>query len=409
VLLNTKVTTLRGDVPKYLEISRRIRGLIVAGTIAPGQRLPSELKLAEAFGVSQISIRNALKKLNEEGYVASKHGKGSFVEQPECFFSKAKADIIGFYTDVSRQCYVHFPTILHGISTTAHQYGLNLQIINIGANGNGIHSDKKLVTLIEDRKIDGLIVDLPRQRVGVSWDDYYYLDRSGVPFVLWGNYKDAKGRNLVTACDSNWLEDLMQQMVGKGHRKIALVLGPIDPPDAFSSSNAQHLLPIYKRVTRELFMPIRPEYIVQADYSVESGYIAGKQLLSLKTRPEVIIAADDVNAIGIIKAAMDMGIKVPEELKIWGVGDFLPGSNISSVSFDWEHAGRKAVSELVHLIEGECMEQLPMGYSFVFCASTGVEDERNSLKTFVQEYLHRYPMDKKKLEDAGKGVKHAEK
>jgi DNA-binding LacI/PurR family transcriptional regulator len=396
--LNQDIFKLSGDSPKYLEISKTLKNLIINGTLPPGSKLPSELHLAKGFGVSQISIRNALKKLNEEGYVESIHGKGSFVAQPPCFFSGPKAGVIGFYTDVSRQRYIHFTSILHGISTAAQYYGLDLHIIHPSCSTDGIHTDKKLLGLIEEGKLDGLIIDVPKQRGGVSWNDYHYLDRTGIPFVLWGNYKDAKGRSLVTARDSHWLEDLIKQTVDKGYRRIALVLGQMDPPDAFSSSSAQYLLPIYKRVTRELFIPIRLEYIVQADYSVESGYLAGKQLLSFKERPEVIIGADDVNAVGVVKAAFDMEINVPQDVKVWGVTDFISGSRLSSVAFDWEHAGAKAVADLVHIIEGENTEQNPTNYTLIERESTSVELERpGALKIFIEEYLFHHPIDREKM------------
>ena len=60
------------------EVADRIRVLMLDGTFTSGQPLPSERHLAERFGVSRGSIRDALRNLETIGLVETRHGQGTF-------------------------------------------------------------------------------------------------------------------------------------------------------------------------------------------------------------------------------------------------------------------------------------------------------------------------------------------
>jgi GntR family transcriptional repressor for pyruvate dehydrogenase complex len=60
------------------EVANRIRTLILDGTFAQGQPLPSERVLTDQFGVSRGSIRDALRMLETIGLIETQHGRGTF-------------------------------------------------------------------------------------------------------------------------------------------------------------------------------------------------------------------------------------------------------------------------------------------------------------------------------------------
>ncbi|MFP7492389.1 FadR/GntR family transcriptional regulator [Terribacillus saccharophilus] len=62
-------------------IAAEILEQIVEGDVKPGERLPTEMKLCEKYGVSRASIREALSELKAQGAVTSKQGGGTYVEQ----------------------------------------------------------------------------------------------------------------------------------------------------------------------------------------------------------------------------------------------------------------------------------------------------------------------------------------
>ena len=66
-------------VPVYQQIKETIKTWIMDGVYKPSQKIPSEMELINEFGVSRLTIRQAVGLLVQEGYLVSKRGVGSFV------------------------------------------------------------------------------------------------------------------------------------------------------------------------------------------------------------------------------------------------------------------------------------------------------------------------------------------
>ena len=62
-------------------ITERLEAMILEGSLKPGQRLPPERELAERFGVSRPSLREAIQKLAARGLLTSRQGGGTFVNE----------------------------------------------------------------------------------------------------------------------------------------------------------------------------------------------------------------------------------------------------------------------------------------------------------------------------------------
>ena len=71
--------------PLYVQIKDTLRAQILDGTYAPHSQMPSEHELCALFGVSRITVRQALGDLQKEGLVFKLHGKGTFVSKPKAF------------------------------------------------------------------------------------------------------------------------------------------------------------------------------------------------------------------------------------------------------------------------------------------------------------------------------------
>ena len=63
------------------DIVERLEGMILEGTLTAGERLPAERRLAEQFGVSRPSLREAIQKLVAKGMLVSRQGGGNYVAQ----------------------------------------------------------------------------------------------------------------------------------------------------------------------------------------------------------------------------------------------------------------------------------------------------------------------------------------
>jgi GntR family transcriptional regulator len=73
---------MNGRVPRYHRIAEVLRRRIRAGELAPGERLPDQRTLAREFGVTLMTLRQALELLEREHLISRRHGLGTFVAAP---------------------------------------------------------------------------------------------------------------------------------------------------------------------------------------------------------------------------------------------------------------------------------------------------------------------------------------
>jgi DNA-binding transcriptional regulator YhcF (GntR family) len=67
------------DIPLGTQLAWRLRTLVATGRLAPGERLPGVRELAESAGVNVNTARAVYARLEEQGLLASEHGRGTFV------------------------------------------------------------------------------------------------------------------------------------------------------------------------------------------------------------------------------------------------------------------------------------------------------------------------------------------
>ncbi len=68
-------------VPLYHQLESILKAEIESGRWRPDEQIPTETQLVESFGVSKITVRQALEHLAEQGYIRREHGRGTFVSQ----------------------------------------------------------------------------------------------------------------------------------------------------------------------------------------------------------------------------------------------------------------------------------------------------------------------------------------
>jgi GntR family transcriptional regulator len=66
-------------IPLYYQLENVLREKINSGAFPPGERVPTEIELIEAYGVSRITVRQALRALTDEGLIERQQGRGTFV------------------------------------------------------------------------------------------------------------------------------------------------------------------------------------------------------------------------------------------------------------------------------------------------------------------------------------------
>ena len=113
----------------------------------------------------------------------------------------------------------------------------------------------------------------------------------------------------------------------------------------------------YRRCLADYGFDYRPEYVISGNYDWQSGYTAARQLMQLQDPPTAIFASNDLMALGVIKSALEKGIRIPEELSVLGFDD-IDMSNLCTPSLTTIHQpkyeiGIESMNMLLACMNGE--------------------------------------------------------
>jgi LacI family transcriptional regulator len=146
----------------------------------------------------------------------------------------------------------------------------------------------------------------------------------------------------------------MEHLISLGHRRIGFIGGRPELQSAIQRLQG------YKDGLSEAGISLDPELIQAGDYSEEGGFACAQRLLSLSDPPTAIFAANDQSAIGVIRAARETGLDVPNDLSVVGF-DNIPEAacinpGLTTVDQFVDKMGYVATEMLVSLIQGESLD-----------------------------------------------------
>lgn len=171
-----------------------------------------------------------------------------------------------------------------------------------------------------------------------------HLHATDVPFASIAPRK-SKGIAGVILQEREAAAAMVDHLVALGHRRIAHIIG--DPKHGAGVWR----LAGYRDGMKRAGLEERADYMVQGQFSFESGVKAARQLLSLKQRPTAIFAADDDMAVGAIWAGAEAGVRVPDEISICGFDDTTIATRVwpllTTVHQPVRDMGKRATEELL--------------------------------------------------------------
>ncbi len=138
-----------------------------------------------------------------------------------------------------------------------------------------------------------------------------------------------------------------EYLIQKGYRRIAF-LGDTDLPEYAIHPVSLRLMG-FRQALQSAKLPLPDEFIRLAPYSQEQTRRAASELLSLPNPPTAIFAATDFQAIGVLKAARQLNVKVPEDLAVVGFDDLDMAEyvDLTTVRQHLDESGRLAVEILL--------------------------------------------------------------
>jgi LacI family transcriptional regulator len=151
--------------------------------------------------------------------------------------------------------------------------------------------------------------------------------------------------------------EALDYLLSLHHRRIGLIYGVRSPWDNLDTDSPvdfaggmDRLLP-YQDCLRAAGLPIDPALIITCGTAIEDGYQAALQLLNLPARPTALLVINDLLAIGALRAASDLGLRVPADLSLVGYDDIPLASyltpRLTTSSKDMVRVGREAAKMLL--------------------------------------------------------------
>lgn len=254
-----------------------------------------------------------------------------------------------------------FSNIIAGIEEVAGNNNFTLLL-----DGFTFDPERQQRTLsrFAQRDIDGLILYPQREFLPLAPQ----IRALGVPVVQIMNRFDEFGDYAVTVDNFNAGREAARHLVGLGHSRIGVV-----SHDAESSELVQRRLG-FESVIREYDLDTR---MCRVDFplSEEGGFQAGCELLSLSPAPTAIFGCSDAAALGIIRAALKFGKKIPEELSILGFDDLELAARqliypLSTMAQPKELSGKLAAQMLLQLLRHEPVQSQQLDAPLIVRATT---------------------------------------
>jgi DNA-binding LacI/PurR family transcriptional regulator len=298
-------------------------------TASQAQRAPTLLDVARVAGVSRTSVSNAFNRPDQLSAelrarvlgVAAKLGySGPNPAARVLRTGRARTVGVLFYDTLAYaftdQAAVEF---LKGVADVCGREQAGMLILPAEA-------PEVLAQKVREVVVDGFIVYCAPGGSPL----FAALASRGLPVVAVDAPEFAGGRRVLIADGAGALA-AGRHLVALGHRAVgiaALALAPdgrSGPVDAARRAEARYLDTIsrydgYVAALREVgAAPVGVEEEPEND--AEAGVVAARRLLALRPRPSAILAMSDVLAMGVLRAASELGLDVPEDLSVVGFDD----------------------------------------------------------------------------------------
>lgn len=200
----------------------------------------------------------------------------------------------------------YFSIILEGIEKELAASGMRLEFVHSLEKQGDL---QQLQTLVKERRLDGLLI-VER----IEQEAYKWL-KANVGVIVGIDLTD-KDIPVVSYDRSAAAKEAVQYLIAQGHRRIAYI-GGAELDDHFRSE--KRFLG-YLTAMQEAGLPIQEDWVIDVKWDVSLSYELTKLAFEKNNeRPTAIFAASDMMAIAAMRAAVEQGLKIPEDIAFFGV------------------------------------------------------------------------------------------
>ena len=292
--------------------------------------------------VSEDTRRRVLEAINVSGYRPNKAARALVTRQTRVLSIVIPTEMSATFTDP------YFPALVQSISLAANEcnYAVMLWVGN-----NAEEAERYCDRILNNGFFDGVII-------ASSVDDDPLLKRlvqTELPHVLIGPEQEQVQcsidvDNRSASCDA------VTHLLNLGFRRVGTITGPLN------TGAARARLDGYRDALEQAGITVDEALVVQGTFNEASGYAAMNILIARGI--DAVFCASDMMALGALRALLDAGLQVPDDVALVGFDDMPFAATthppLTTVRQPIAELGRKAVKLLISLIEGEPLSSKQM-------------------------------------------------
>ena len=217
-----------------------------------------------------------------------------------------KSHILGLI--VSEITNPFFPELIQRFEESAVEAGYEILITSTN------YDPKRMASCVRrmiERKVDGVAV----MTFGIEEPLLDQLAKQKIPLVYVDSRPRAPETMTLNVEYGRGIWQGVQHLAVLGHRKIAFISGPL------TLHTAQLRKDAFLHSLKQIGIAPNGSWLIGGDHTLEGGMRATLKLLKLDNLPTAILCSNDMTAIGVMHAAFDAGLRVPEDLSVIGFDD----------------------------------------------------------------------------------------
>lgn len=206
---------------------------------------------------------------------------------------------------------------------------------------------------LEDEQVRALVARGADALLLIGYDRspalYEFLEKRSVPTLVCWAHETGKPQPAVGFDNAAAMAALARQVIAEGHRHIACISAPMGANDR-ARARVDGIRQALSEVGRD------PEglFVTEVPYGIETGELALEKTLKSAPDTTVVMCGNDVLAMGALRAARRMGLRVPEDLSVTGFDDIeialLADPALTTVHVPHREMGRQAARTLVRMM-----------------------------------------------------------
>jgi len=217
--------------------------------------------------------------------------------------------------------------------------------ILMASHGFDLAREYSILRKFLEHRVDGIAI------IGMDHADetFQLIEEQGVPAVSMWNYDPESVLSCVGADNVQAGKMAAKHLIDLGHRKIATLF-----PETSQNDRARHRWDGANSALTEANITVPENWQSRSPYLISDAKQACLDILSLSDRPTALLCGNDVIAQGAIFAAQKMGLTLPDDLSVVGIGDFKGSAEIepslTTIRIPARAIGTNAGQEILRLV-----------------------------------------------------------